>query len=132
MSNNQIFKQWKINNIPNKKYDIENISWKEEGLVIEVIEDGNVEDQLKRFKMVWDNGSFIAYHVTDETYRSDCWNLDFDNDGRFYATNTSEYIDLLRHKSPLFPDEAIHFTIIGTNTIVDLVAKGYPVINVIE
>lgn len=64
----------------------------------------------------------------NSAYRSDCWGLDFQKNGRFYTTKNSEYIDALRDKSPLFPEEVIHFTIVGTNTIVDLLAKNYPAV----
>ena len=42
------------------------------------------------------------------------------------------FIENLKKKSPLFPKHTIHFLMIGTNTIVDVLAKEYPVIHVIE
>ena len=38
------------------------------------------------------------------------------------------YIERFREKSPLFPDNAIHFVLVGTNTIVDILVKNYPVV----
>lgn len=125
--NNQFFQKWEIDGFANAKYDVDNIAWTSEGLALTIISDGDDANQSDhRLLLIWESSSVIAYHVTDETYRSDCWGLDFQKNGRFYATKTSEYINALRDKSPLFPEEALHFTIVGTNTIVDLIAKSYP------
>lgn len=121
---NQFFQKWEIDDIANVKFDVDNIAWTSAGLTFNIIPDESRSN--KSFQLIWETSSVISYHVTDETYRSDCWGLDFQTNGRFYATNTSTYIDEMRNKSPLFPAEAIHFTIVGTNTIVDLIAKSYP------
>lgn len=125
---NQFFQKWEIDGITNANYDVDSIAWTSEGLVFTIISDGaDTINAYRKILLIWESSSVVSYHVTDETYRSDCWGLDFQKNGRFYATKTSEYIDALRDKSPLFPEEAIHFTIIGTNTIVDLIAKSYPI-----
>lgn len=127
----QFFQRWEIDGTTNAKYDVDNIAWTSEGLTLTIIFDGaDATRSDHKLLLIWESSSVIAYHVTDETYRSDCWGLDFQKNGRFYATKTSEYIDALRDKSPLFPEEVIHFTIIGTNTIIDLLAKGYPIIRI--
>ena len=124
---NQFFQRWEIDGIANAKCDVDNIAWTSEGLAVTIIPDEVASDKPShKLFLIWEPSSVISYHVTDETYRSDCWGLDFQKNGRFYATNTSKYIDEIRSKSPLFPEEAIHFTIVGTNTIVDLLAKNYP------
>lgn len=38
------------------------------------------------------------------------------------------YLDKMKERSPLFPNDAIHFTIIGTNIIVDVIATDYPIV----
>ena len=125
---NNNFEKW----IPTEQlgfaYDVENISWGADGLSFALIcEDKTITpDKLKKFSLVWDSGSVVSYHVTDETYRADCWDLDFENDGRFYISRESEYISNLKQKSRLFPENILHFVIVGTNTIVDVLAKTYP------
>lgn len=127
----QSFQRWEIDGITNAKYDVNNIAWTSEGLTLTIISDGADATQSDhKLLLIWESSSVIAYHVTDETYRSDCWGLDFQKNGRFYATRTSEYIDALRDKSHLFPEKVIHFTIVGTNIIIDLLAKGYPIIRI--
>lgn len=121
------FQRWGNQAIDNIRYDVDKISWEDLGFVVSIIPD---EPQIAdgRVQLVWDPSQVISYHVTDETYRSDCWGLDFQTLGRFFATKESEYIDSFKRLSPLTPDEVIHFTIIGTNTIVDLLVKDYPLV----
>ena len=118
----------------NNAYDLDEIKWGEDGISFVMILDGKQIEQndIRRFSLTWDSSHIISYHVTDETYRSDCWNLDFKNDGRFYIIKNSKYIEILKQKSPLLPDDVIHFLIVGTNTIVDVLAKAYPSVIVLE
>lgn len=113
-----------------RSYDVDAIFWDTDGLsFVLVVDDPQATlDDIQKLKFTWDSSAVISYHVTDETYRSDCWQLDFVNNGRFYICKGSQYIERFREKSPLFPDNAIHFVLVGTNTIVDILAKDYPVI----
>ncbi len=113
-------------------YDVESITWGETVSFTLIAEKNRVsQDNIQRFQLEWDSSHVIAYNITDETYRADCWELDFENNGRFYISSNSDYIETFRNKSPLFPPEAIHFLIVGTNTIVDVLAKDYPTVKVI-
>lgn len=111
-------------------YDVENISWGADGISFMLVSPDKHATQgyIHRYRLTWDSSQIISYHVTDETYRADCWGLDHENNGRFYISTDSDYIASLRQKSPLFPDNAIHFLIVGTDTIVDVLAKEYPVV----
>lgn len=123
------FKRWDDQSIENIRYDVGKISWEDVGFVVSVVSDEPQMDENKlRVQLVWDPSQVISYHVTDETYRSDCWGLDFQKDGRFFAVKESEYIDTFKKLSPLTPEEVIHFAIVGTNTIVDLLVKDYPIV----
>lgn len=124
------FSRWEHPSIENKKYDVAKISWEEMGFVVSLVSDDQLGNQSTvRMQLIWDPSQVISYHVTDESYRSDCWGLDFKKEGRFFAAKESEYIDRFKKLSPLTPDEVIHFTIVGTNTIVDLLVKEYPLVN---
>ena len=63
---------------------------------------------------------------------ADCWGLYFEKDGRVYTAADSEYIRLFKEKSPLFPENALHFLLIGTNTVVDILMKGFPTVEILE
>ena len=123
------FSKWEHPSIENQKYDVAKISWEEMGFVVSLGSDDQLGNQpTVRMQLIWNPSQVISYHVTDETYRSDCWGLDFQMEGRFFAAKESEYIDRFKKLSPLTPDEIIHFTIIGTNIIVDLLVKDYPLV----
>lgn len=112
---------------------MENITWGE-NITFTLIADKKrvAQDNIHRFQLEWNSSHIIAYNVTDETYRADCWGLDFENNGRFYTSDNSDYIEVFKNKSPLFPDDVIHFLIVGTNTIVDVLSKEYPTVRVIN
>jgi len=128
--NKDILQKWiPIDNL-GTSYDVENISWGADGISFTLASSDKqtTQDHIHRFRLIWDSSHIISYHVTDETYRADCWDLDFQNNGRFYTSTDSDYIASLRQKSPLFPDNAIHFLIVGTDVIVDVLAKEHPVV----
>lgn len=121
------FSRWEHPSVENIKYDVAKISWEEIGFVVSLVSDEKHGNQPRvRMQLTWDPSQVISYHVTDETYRPDCWGLDFQKEGRFFEARQSNYIEQLKKLSPLIPDDVIHFTIIGTNTIVDLLVKSYP------
>ena len=127
------FQKWiPVDNL-GSAYDIEDISWGCE-ISFTLIADKKriTQDNIHCFKITWDSSNIISCNITDETYRADCWELDFENNGRFYTSKNSNYVESFKQKSPLCPDDAIHFLIIGTNTIVDILAKEYPMVRVLE
>ena len=121
------FQKWiPIDNL-GSAYDVKNITWGD-SLTFTFVADKKriAQGNVYCFQLTWDSSDIISYNITDETYRADCWELDFESSGRFYASKNSDYIESFKRKSPLFPDDAIHFLIVGTNTIVDIIAKEYP------
>ena len=123
------FSRWEHPSIEHIKYDVAKISWEEIGFVVSLVSDDQHGNQPRvRMQLIWDPSQVISYHVTDETYRPDCWGLDFQKEGRFFAARESEYIDRFKKLSPLTTDKVIHFTIVGTNAIVDLLVKDYPLV----
>ena len=127
------FQKWiPIDNL-GSAYDVENITWGD-GISFTLVTDKKriAQDNVYCFQLTWDSSHIISYNITDETYRADCWDLDFENNGRFYTSKNSDYIENFKKKSPLFPEDAIHFLIVGTNTIVDVLAKEYPTVCIIE
>lgn len=128
------FKRWTPIDTLANNYDVDDIKWTDEGLCFSLISDSRESDKdiTNKLKIFWDSSLVIAYNVIDETYRADCWGTDFVKDGRFFISSDSEYLRLFKQKSPLFPDEAIHFLIVGTNTIVDVIAKSHPTVEVTD
>ena len=127
--NGNIFEKWtpidQLNSDYDVKFDVENIGISDGRLIISLILDKN-ESFDREFQIRWDYSDIISYSVCDETYRPDCWQFDFNKDGRFSIVKQSELLDMFKKRSPLVPNETIHFLIVGTNTIVDVLVKGYP------
>lgn len=96
------FKRWDAQSIENIRYYVEKISWEDVGFVVS--DEPQMDENKPRVQLVWGTSQVISYHVTDENYRSDCWGLDFQKEGRFFAAMESEYIDRFKKLSPLFPD----------------------------
>ena len=128
-----IYQQWIPTSNLGNAYDVENITWGNT-ISFTLTADKNrvAQDNLHCFRLEWNSSDIIACNMSDETYRADCWDLDFENNGRFYTSKHSDYIEAFQHKSPLFPENAIHFLIVGTNTIVDVLTKAYPTVRIIE
>lgn len=127
------FQKWiTIDNL-GSAYDVENITCGD-GISFTLVADKKriAQGSVHCFQVTWDSSHIISYNITDETYRADCWDLDFENNGRFYTSKNSDYIEGFKKKSPLFPEDAIHFLIVGTNTIVDVIAKDYPNVKFVD
>ena len=119
------FEKWTpVPNLGNR-CDVSDVGW---GVVTLGLDQKQPDGDIQKMQLIWEPSQIIAYHVTDETFRADCWDLDFENMGRFYVSRDSEYIEMLKQKSSLFPDNTIHFLIVGTDIIVDVLAKEYPTI----
>lgn len=119
------FEKWTpVPNLGNR-CDVSDVGW---GVVTLGLDQKQPDGDIQKMQLIWEPSQIIAYHVTDETFRADCWGLDFENMGRFYVSRDSEYIEMLKQKSSLFPDNTIHFLIVGTDIIVDVLAKEYPTI----
>jgi len=112
-----------------ERLDVSDISWRAEGVVFTLVEEPvDATGQNQKYELIWSSSDMISYHVSDETYRADCWAKaeEFEKLGRFFARKKSAYLDKMQEISPLFPEKAIHFTIVGTNIVVDIIAKNYP------
>ncbi|MBQ2756597.1 MAG: hypothetical protein IJF27_07980 [Oscillospiraceae bacterium] len=129
-----IFEKWTPIESLGNRYDVDKIRYCEEGISFDVSVDEKepAPEIVREFQIVWNFCDVISYHVTDETYRADCWGLDFENDGRFYISQKSDYIAELRKRSPLLPDNVIHFLIVGSNTVIDVLAREYPTVKALN
>ena len=88
------FQKWiPIDNL-GSAYDVENITWGD-GISFTLAADKKriAQDNVYCFQLTWDSSHIISYNITDETYRADCWDLDFENNGRFYTSKNSDYIE---------------------------------------
>ena len=121
----RVFETWVPQGNLDSIYDIENIELND-GLKVYLMPDGLRRDSLQGQKIVlhWDN--FLCFQVSDESYREECWASDRENVWTFYVSADSPYLQAYKERSVLFPDKALHFLLVGTNLIVDVLALAFP------
>ena len=114
-------------NVINKdgRYDIAEIKYNNDGITFILSDDNHFNES---FSIMWRHEHIISYTVTDETYRADLWNPG----GRFFKSADSEYINNFKVKSPLFPHNTVHYMIIGTNTVVDILSICEPEVTYVQ
>ncbi len=126
------FQKWVPNPSVDAVYDIENIAWREEGIVFTLIPD-DIEREKRskhRLEVIWSN--ILSYQVTHETYREDCWIADPQAAWAFFVSETSAYIDAFKDGAALCPEKVLHFLLVGTNFVVDVLAQEYPSVKLME
>lgn len=111
-------------------YDVDNVSIGADGFCFHLLPDGLHRDQLagQRIRVCW--ARVIAYQISDELYREDCWHESRESAWSFYTTRDSAYLDLFRQHSGFFPEAATHFQLRGTNLIADILAEEAPTVEV--
>lgn len=126
------FERW----IPLKKlddvYDIENIGWCKDGFAVTLIPD-NLEHEKRSkhtVRLMW--GDVLCYQVVQETYRPDWWTSDPNDVWTLYVSESSEYLNQFKDGNYLIPENVMHFAIVGTNMIADVLASEYPEITIIK
>lgn len=126
------FEKWLPPVAVDSVYDIDNIAWKENGLNFTLIPDDidHKKRSQHRLEVVWSD--ILSYQVTRETYREDCWINDPQQAWTFFVSDTSAFIDALRKESALCPEKVLHFMLVGTNWVVDVLAENYPTVKVME
>lgn len=126
------FERW----IPQQKlddvYEIENIGWCKDGFAVTLIPD-NLEHEKRSkhtVRLVWED--VLCYQVAKETYRPDWWTSEPNGVWTFYASESSEYLNWFQKGNILMPGKTIHFAIVGTNLIVDILSSEYPTVTIVE
>ncbi len=68
--------------------------------------------------------AFLCYQVTKESFREDLWINDPNAAWNFYKTTQSQYIECMKSKCMLFPDDVVHYIFIGESLIVDVIVEA--------
>ncbi len=104
-------------------YDVEDVCISADGLTVTMIPDDL--DRKKRgsrkIKLTWPR--FCAYQVSQETYREDLWIKDPQAAWTFYRSKASSLLEQFKRGSVLFSKNTVHFLLVGTNLIVDVLAE---------
>ena len=126
------FKKW----IPDQKldelYDIQKIGWYNHAFEVILIPDHFEREKRSdhTVQLVWEN--VLCYQVSDESYRPDWWGPNQNDLWALYISESSEYLNRFKDGNYLVPENVMHFAIVGTNMIADVLASEYPEITIIK
>lgn len=112
-------------------YDIDDIVWKEGWICFTLIPDGADRVLRSHHKLLLCWEGFVSYQITQENVREDCWISAPQKPWTFYVSDHSDRLRAFRESSCLFPPEAKHFVLGGTNLVADIFATEYPVVKII-
>lgn len=122
------FEKWiPLDNI-NQIYDVDNVRYDKDGITFILIPDGQAADKYSpQLLLTWEE--VLSYKVSKEEYCPEYWSSSPRDTWSFYFSKTSSYLHEFKSKSELFPDNAIHFLLIGTNLIEDILSTEFPKIS---
>lgn len=113
-------------------YDVEDVFIGHEGFVFTLVPDGMRKEELEGQKILLSWPSIISYQISEELYREDCWIPSPESGWSFFQSRKSAYLEQFREKSAFFPEDAIHFLLVGTNLIADILSSYFPTVTVIS
>ena len=113
-------------------YDLDGVSMGADGFTFTMVPDGLRRRELAGQKILLTWEYVLAFQVTQETYREDCWVSRPEAAWSFYVSACSPLLADLRQKSAFFPEKAFHFLLIGTSLVADILAEGPPQVRFAE
>ena len=122
------FQRWLPTAADGGMYDVAEVHHNTDGLTLILTPDGPDRRSRTphRLLLVWE--SALACQISNETYREDCWISDPQEARSFFVSRESSWLAACRAGSVLFPADAYHFLIVGTDMIADVLAADYPIV----
>ena len=122
------FQRWPISAADGGMYDVAEVHHGADGLTLILMPDGPDRKSRAphRLRLVWEH--VLACQISNETYREDCWVSDPRDAWPFFVSRESSWLTASRAGSVLFPEDALHFLIIGTDVLTDVLAAEYPTV----
>lgn len=120
-----------------EKYDVDFILDGKEGLKIQLYQDGN---RARKVGIFFEHYADAYRHTNESFWFKTCGDLstkyggDFYADWSFFKVKSSEYLAWLSEKSTTWSDQFpfIHFCIMGTDSVVEVLARYEPKIEFIK
>lgn len=119
------------------KYDVDRVSMDERGLIIQLYSENNITKKVEvHFSYTLD-----AYRYTNDSFAfnicgdlSQKYGVDFYGTWSFFKVTNSRYLQWLSEQSCAYSNEFTftHFSFIGTDSIVDILARYEPAVTFIE
>lgn len=121
----EALEKWVPDEAVGEVYDLEDLGWEENGFFAVLIPDNldKSKNPNHKIKFLWDR--VFCYMVTEESYRPDVWISDPEEAWAFYRGIHSRFLDYFQKDNILSPDDILHYALIGTNLILDVISS-YP------
>ena len=113
-------------------YDLDGVSMGADGFTFTMVPDGLRRWELAGQKILLTWEYILAFQITQETYREDCWVSQPEDAWSFYVSACSPLLADFRRKSGFFPEKAFHFLLVGTSLVADILAEGPPQVRFVE
>ncbi len=120
------FEKWIPFALRDTMYDLADLSMGKEGFSFLLVPDGKHKCKLAGHTVTLTWETVDCFQVTDERYREDCWCSEPAAAWSFFRAEESPWLTAFRKASPLAPAGTIHYRLIGTNQIVDILASQLP------
>jgi len=122
------FEKWIPLDKVTQSYDVDNVYYGKAGITFSLIPDGpGVHEHYPKLLLTWED--ILSYKISKEEYCPEHWAQSPDSAWTFYVSKASPYLDEFKSTSELFPEDSIHFLLIGTNLIADVLATNYPAVS---
>ena len=119
------------------KYSVDTMSLGEQGLIIGL---SSLSDNTKKIEIKFEY-AIDAYRYTNDSFSfkiagdlTEKYGREFYGDWSFFKVTNSEYIQWISEKSCTYADEFafIHFSIVGSDEIVDVLSRYEPTVAFVE
>ncbi len=128
---NETFEKWYPHHNLDTMYDVGDVWIGPGGCSLVLLPDGQRRKELEGQRLTFTWASIVSYQLSQESYREDLWVSDPKQAWPFWKSADSVYLRASRERSALFPENAVHWMVVGTNLIADVIAAEPPTVSVI-
>lgn len=123
---NDVFEKWTPLEGVDQVYDVDDVKWDADGLTLTLLPDDLSHERRSAhiLKLTW--AEVVSYQLSRETFRADWRIAEPAAAWTFHVSRDSAYLRSHREANSLLPPDTLHFALVGTNWIADILATAYP------
>ncbi len=110
------------------RYDVDRVAVGPGGFSVVLVPDGKHKAGLRGHSVTLTWARAAALQISDECWREDCWFASPEKGWTFYRSESSPYLEQFRAKCPPVPPETVHYLLVGTNLVADILSDQPPII----